>query len=218
MVPRSDDAPAGRHECPSPGSHTLKRSGWLQLKYGLDPLIAIGLLMILLPVLAVCAVWIRLTSRGSIFVTEWQVGEGGRRFVIHRFRMRDAGTHRGQGAHAKRLSFRAQIDSCLRRFHVEKLPQLVNVIRGDMSLVGPRPRRPEEVERFSAMFRQFPRRLAVRPGITGLAQICLRRPQAEEDVRRELVCDLLYLRKLSLARDLSILFLTLGQVTRKDRD
>ena len=100
----------------------------------------------------------------------------------------------------------------LRRTHIDELPQLVNVLRGEMSLVGPRPERPQFVEELNRVVPEYDDRLLIKPGVTGLAQVHYRYDQSVADVKRKLRFDRLYVKRLCLALDARILFWTLAVV------
>jgi lipopolysaccharide/colanic/teichoic acid biosynthesis glycosyltransferase len=103
----------------------------------------------------------------------------------------------------------------LRKSHLDELPQVLNVLRGEMSLVGPRPERPIFVSEFNTSIRQYYRRLSIKPGITGLAQVRYKYDETMGDVRKKLAYDLLYIRKMCWYLDLTIIFLTIGKVLDK---
>lgn len=198
-------------------AHTLKQAGWLELKYSLDTILAIVMLIVCIPILAVCIVLVRLTSPGPVFFRQRRVGLHGRPFEILKLRTMRVDAEADTGpVWAKANDPRVTpVGRFLRMSHLDELPQLINVIRGDMSLVGPRPERPVFVDQFRRSFPQYEKRLAVRPGITGLAQVCYKYDETHEDVRKKLAYDLLYLNKMCMLLDLSIIFLTLGRITGK---
>ena len=198
-------------------SYHLRKAGWLELKYSLDALVAIAMFIICLPVLALCILAIKLTSRGPVFFKQRRVGENGQMFEILKLRTMHTDAEAATGpvwaqTDDPRIT---RVGRILRRTHLDELPQLINVIKGQMTLVGPRPERPVFVNYFRTRLRQYDKRLSVRPGITGLAQVCYKYDETHEDVRRKLAYDLLYLRKMCMLLDLSIIFLTLGRLTGK---
>ena len=204
-------------QAPSLSSHHLKKAGWLELKYSLDTLFAVLMFIILLPVLAIGAILVKLTSRGPVFFKQKRVGQDGRLFEILKLRTmyEDAEAHTGPVWAQDNDPRVTRFGRFLRKSHLDELPQLINVIKGEMSLVGPRPERPVFVSHFRRRFRQYEKRISVRPGITGLAQICYKYDETHEDVRKKLAYDLLYLRKMCMLLDMSILFLTFGRITGK---
>jgi sugar transferase (PEP-CTERM system associated) len=168
-------------------------------------------LVLTAPVLLLTAVAVRLDSPGPIFYRQQRVGLTGRLFTIWKFRSmcqgaEPAGVAQWAGENDVRIT---RVGRWLRKLRLDELPQLWNVLRGDMSLVGPRPERPEFVERLSEMSAFYPQRLVVRPGITGWAQI--RAPYAAtfEESLDKLSYDLYYVKNLSLALDASILMGTI---------
>jgi exopolysaccharide biosynthesis polyprenyl glycosylphosphotransferase len=183
-----------------------------------DRIVAGALLLLLAPVLLGLAVAVRVTSPGPALFRQRRVGRDGAEFTIYKFRTMIAGAeHRKIGLVSDRsgVLFKIRKDprvtplgAWLRRRSLDELPQLVNVLRGDMSLVGPRPPLPEEVARYGDDVR---RRLVVRPGMTGLWQVSGRSDLSwEESVR----LDLRYVENWSLMLDLQILWKTWSAVMR----
>jgi len=179
-----------------------------------------GLALVLLsPLLAIIAIAVRLQDRGPIFYRQVRVGFERRRFTIIKFRTMHVEAERDLGAiwsvpgdpRCTRLGF------YLRRLGVDELPQLWNVLRGDMSLVGPRPERPEFTREFRKEHTGYDIRHTVRPGITGYAQIHGWRgyTSLEERLRH----DIYYVRNWSLALDAYVLAMTLVRgVSEKTRN
>jgi len=187
------------------------RRGFLRLKPIVDVATSLVVFCLLSPVLLACAVAVRLTSRGPVLYTQSRVGRGGRLFRIYKFRTmrvdaeRQTGPVWAAGDHDPRLT---PIGGWLRRHHLDELPQLLNVVRGEMSLVGPRPERPFFVEQFVRELPEYMRRHDVRPGITGLACLRCRYDQNMRDVRRKLAFDLFYIRRMCWWLDIRILWRT----------
>ena len=189
-------------------------------KLAVDRLIALVALALAAPLLLVIALLVRLDSPGPVLYGQRRVGEGGRTFTMLKFRtmcsdadeMRGAleGRNDGNGTLFKlrRDPRVTRFGAVLRRSSLDELPQLVNVVRGEMSLVGPRPPLPREVERYES---DAVRRLRVRPGMTGLWQVSGRSDLSwVESVR----LDLWYVDNWSLALDAQILLRTAGAVVR----
>ncbi|MEN3536875.1 sugar transferase [Microbispora sp. ZYX-F-249] len=183
-----------------------------------DRLVAAAALVVLAPLLAVVAVAVRATSPGPALFRQRRVGRDGAEFTILKFRTmrRDAEARKVElVSDAEGVLFKVRRDprvtplgAALRRYSMDELPQLINVLRGDMSLVGPRPPLPEEVARYGDDVR---RRLVVRPGMTGLWQVNGRSDLSwEESVR----LDLRYVENWSLMLDLQILWKTWSAVAR----
>lgn len=165
-------------------------------------------LLLLSPVLLAVALAVKLSSPGPVFYVQERVGRGGRPFRLVKFRTMAVGADR----HGTRIHeadpLITPVGHWLRRFSLDELPQLCNILAGDMSLVGPRPALPRLVERLSPVER---RRLAVRPGLTGWAQVQGRNalPWAER-----IVLDIWYVDHWSLWLDLQILLRTVAVVLR----
>lgn len=161
----------------------------------LGRLFALLLLFFLLPVLCVLIVLIRLTSRGPAIYSQTRVGLNGRHFRIYKLRTMRVDAERDTGpVWAKPNDDRVTaLGKWLRKSHLDEIPQLWNVIRGDMCLIGPRPERPEIAEVLARHIPGYMDRHVVRPGITGLAQIHLPPDQDLDSVRRKLAYDLYYI-------------------------
>lgn len=177
---------------------------------GFDVVASVIVLLVMLPVMIVLAILIKLTSLGDILFKQDRVGKNGRIFTLYKFRsmIQDAERHTGPVLARPDDSRITPIGRFMRRTRLDELPQLFNVIRGDMSLVGPRPERPFFVRRHKALQGV---RLSVRPGITGLAQVrgCYHtRPE------HKLRYDYLYIRKRSLWLNLAIILRTIPVVIR----
>ena len=182
----------------------------------LDIVLGAILLIVALPILVLCGLIIRLTSKGPVLYTQLRVGKGGKPFRIYKLRTMYPHAEASSGAIWAGKNDSRIVPACrwMRRSHVDELPQLINVLKGDMSLVGPRPERPEILNALKQFCPDVDKRLTVRPGITGLAQI---RNGYDTDLRhfnRKLQFDLEYIRKRHWSLELSILFRTL----RKFRD
>ncbi|HEY3930524.1 MAG TPA: sugar transferase, partial [Candidatus Koribacter sp.] len=165
-----------------------------------DVVLATWLAVLLSPLMLAIALAVRLSSRGPIFFAQDRIGLRGRRFRMLKFRTMRAGVRRYARSPASSSDPRlTRIGSWLRRFSLDELPQLWNVVRGEMSLVGPRPEMPYIVRRYS---REERRRLEALPGITGLWQISHARACP---IHHNLQYDLEYIARRSLAFDLIIL-------------
>jgi len=179
------------------------------LKRSFDLIVAAVLLLLLLPVMIIVAILVKLTSPGPVLFSQRRVGLHGRTFMIHKFRTMHAEATNVSDqvwttpGDARRTAF----GSFLREFNLDELPQLWNVIRGDMSLVGPRPERPYFVDKFSEEIEEYNVRHFLRSGITGWAQVNGWR--GDTSITRRVECDLYYLKNWSFGLDLKILWLTL---------
>ena len=193
------------------------RTRFILVKDALDRLLALCGLLILLPLLALLAALIKLSSPGPVFFIQQRVGRRGSRFGIIKLRTMVADAERATGPiWAQQNDPRiTPLGRFLRATHFDEVPQLINVIRGEMSLVGPRPERPVFVEQFLREIPNYGARLRVKPGITGLAQVYHHYDATVRDVKRKLAFDLLYIKRMCLMVDIAILFLTLRRVTGK---
>ncbi len=185
-------------------------TGWPRvLKRFLDLSCAALGLLLLSPVLALIAFAVKLSSPGPILYGQERMGLDGRRFLMYKFRTMLAGAEDDLGPvwAAPDDARRTWVGRFLRRLSLDELPQLWNVITGEMSLVGPRPERPYFVEQFKARVPQYMLRHKVKSGMTGWAQINGWRGQSS--IERRIEYDLYYIENWSLALDLKILILTL---------
>lgn len=166
------------------------------------------------PVIVACALAIWLEDRGPIVYRQTRVGQDGAPFRMLKFRsMRvDAeadGTPRWADANDARVT---RVGRFIRRMRIDELPQLLNVLRGEMSLIGPRPERPAFVDTLSRELPNYAIRHRVRPGITGLAQVRYRYAASIDDAARKLEYDIEYVANRSAWLDLRILVATVGVV------
>jgi exopolysaccharide biosynthesis polyprenyl glycosylphosphotransferase len=181
------------------------------LKRGFDIACSLGGLVVLSPLLAAIALWVRLDSPGPVFYGQERVGFNGRRFHMWKFRsMRLDAEAGGAGWTRPGDERRTGAGAVLRRLSLDELPQLWNVLRGEMSLVGPRPERPMYVEQFRSSIPRYMLRHHMKAGITGWAQVNGLRGDTPLDQRIEY--DLYYIRNWSLAFDVQIILRTLGRV------
>jgi len=171
-------------------------------------------LVVLLPLLAFCALLIKLSSRGPVLFAQVRVGKGAKLFRMYKLRTMYADAEKRTGA-----VWASQKDPrivpmlrWMRRSHVDELPQLVNVLRGEMSLVGPRPERPEILEQLERVFPSVRQRLSVRPGITGLAQVRNGYDKDVQSFRRKLEADLEYIAHRNWSTEIRIMAATLGKL------
>jgi sugar transferase (PEP-CTERM system associated) len=182
-------------------------------------LVASGMgLVVTLPLMAAIALAIRLTSSGPVMYHQRRVGRLGRIFTVHKFRtMRtDAEATTGPVWASKEGDARVTpIGRWLRRMRLDELPQFWNVLKGEMSLVGPRPERPEFVEDLTRAIPYYGQRHVVRPGVTGWAQVRYTYGASTEDALQKLQYDLYYIKNSSLALDLFIIFDTIKTVIRR---
>ncbi len=171
---------------------------------------AATMLVVLAPVMLLVALAVRLTSSGPVLYHQRRVGQYGRVFTIRKFRsMRSDAEARTGAVWARPGDDRiTPIGRFLRRTRLDELPQLWNVLRGDMSLIGPRPERPEFVEKLTQAIPFYGERHLIRPGLTGWAQVRYTYGASVEDAMEKLQYDLFYLKNTSLALDVVIAFET----------
>jgi exopolysaccharide biosynthesis polyprenyl glycosylphosphotransferase len=179
-----------------------------------DLIVACALILFTLPLMAIVAVAIKCESRGPIFYRQERIGLRGARFMVMKFRSMVQNAEAGgrpvwAAQHDARVT---SVGNIIRRFRIDELPQLFNVLSGEMSMIGPRPERPYFVEQLSALIPGFDHRHAVKPGITGWAQVNYPYGASVEDARNKLAYDLYYTKNRSLGLDLRILLATVRVV------
>ena len=176
-------------------------------------------LPIALPLMGLAAIAIKLTSPGPVFYKQRRVGKDGHPFAIMKLRTmkHDAEKETGAVWASKNDPRVTPVGRVLRQTRLDELPQLFNVLRGDMSLLGPRPERLRFVEEFKQIMPMYDLRHSVRPGITGWAQVNQGYDTCTEDVFRKLRYDLYYIRNMSLSLDLRIILRTILIMLRKWR-
>lgn len=184
-----------------------------KIKRLMDLILGLGLLAVLWPFMILTALAVRLESRGAAIYSQIRTGKGGSPFVIFKFRsMRnDAEKAGAQWAQAQDPRI-TKVGNFIRKTRLDEFPQLFNVLRGDMSFVGPRPERPEFNESLAKEIPYYQLRHLVRPGITGWAQIMYPYGASAEDALRKLEFDLYYIKNYSLWLDVKILLKTVRTV------
>lgn len=213
-----------------PADHPHRREGARRI---LNVAVAAIGLVLAAPVMLVIAALIKLTSRGPVFYKQERVGLdlrakaggnfrrkqdlGGRPFTIYKFRtMRPAKPGEANQVWATQTDPRiTKLGAFLRKTRLDELPQLINVLRGEMNMVGPRPEQPKIFGELRNEVASYAVRQQVRPGITGLAQITLHYDTCIDDVRKKVAADLEYIQKQSLLEDLRIMALTAPAVLLK---
>jgi lipopolysaccharide/colanic/teichoic acid biosynthesis glycosyltransferase len=183
-------------------------------KRGVDITGSSILLFMLAPAFLAVAIAIKLTSPGPVFFRQNRLTQGGRIFTLIKFRSMSVDAESSTGAtFAQKSDPRVTpVGTFLRRTRLDELPQLINVLRGDMSLIGPRPERPEIADQLSKRISRFPVRLRAKAGLTGLAQVIQGYPNDVDGYRRKLSLDILYIRQQSLLLDAWIALKTIGVV------
>ena len=180
-----------------------------------DVLVALVILFLASPILLLATLAVTLTSRGPVFYSQTRVGRGGKPFTIYKIRSMYHDCEKVSGvvwSAGKADSRVMPIGRFLRRTHLDELPQLLIVLRGDMSMVGPRPERPEFVPSLELAILHYRERLLVLPGVTGLAQINLGADTDLGSVERKLAMDLYFIKYLSFWFDMKVLIGTFFHV------
>jgi exopolysaccharide biosynthesis polyprenyl glycosylphosphotransferase len=169
------------------------------------------------PLMLLTAALVKISSPGPVLYHQTRVGADGRLFTVHKFRSMVANAEAGTGAvWAKQNDARVtQLGRFMRRSRLDELPQLWNVLTGEMSMVGPRPERPEFVDSLTRQIPFYGQRHIVRPGLTGWAQVRYTYGASVEDAMQKLQYDLFYIKNLSFALDLFVLFSTLKTVIQR---
>lgn len=205
---------SGRALSGSARRESASRSAWRRwyppCRAALDFAAALVLLILSAPVVLLAMALVRLTSRGPAIYSQTRLGKGGRLYTIYKLRSMYQNCERKSGPCWSRPGDPrvTPVGRGLRLTHIDELPQLWNVLRGDMSLIGPRPERPEIAKQLERDVPRYSQRLRVRPGITGFAQVQLPADSDIPGVRRKVAFDLHYIETMSLWLDLRILVCT----------
>ena len=207
---------------PEPSSLLLFGSGLLSMiitfarrtydlaKRTLDILTSTIALIMLSPFCLLVAILIKLTSKGPILYSQIRSGKHGEPFEIYKFRTMKVDAEKDSGpvwaqANDSRIT---PIGNFLRKSRIDEIPQFINVLQGHMSVIGPRPERPIFIEKLKEDISDYSKRLAVKPGITGLAQVYHRYDESIVDVRKKVKYDILYIKKMCFITDIGIIFRT----------
>jgi exopolysaccharide biosynthesis polyprenyl glycosylphosphotransferase len=186
-----------------------------QLKRVADVILASLLLIMTTPLILLSGLLIWLEDRGPMVYQQKRSGWLGRSFTVFKLRSMRVAAADAQPSWTIPGDHRiTRIGGCLRRLRLDELPQLINVLRGDMSLIGPRPERPELEEELEARIPHYRKRHWMRPGLSGWAQVCAPYASSVEDVELKLSYDLYYLKNFSIWLDLLILFRTIKTVLK----
>jgi lipopolysaccharide/colanic/teichoic acid biosynthesis glycosyltransferase len=180
----------------------------------LDVITSLALLLLTLPLMMLVSIVIVVDSPGPIFYHQIRVGLHGRQFVLFKFRSMvvDAEGTSGPCWAQQRDSRVTRIGKFLRSTRIDELPQLANVLRGDMSMVGPRPERPHFADQLVSVIQGYQERVVVKPGLTGWAQVNYPYGASVQDARMKLSYDLYYIKNRSLLFNVRILFTTIPVV------
>ncbi|HKW94405.1 MAG TPA: TIGR03013 family XrtA/PEP-CTERM system glycosyltransferase [Methylomirabilota bacterium] len=184
------------------------------IKRTFDLVVSLAGILLSLPLMILVAVAIKLESPGSILYRQPRLGQNGCVFILNKFRSmrQDAEKDSGPVWSSQRDPRITRVGSVLRRTRLDELPQLFNVLVGHMSFIGPRPERPEFVAELQKQIPYYMERLAVKPGVTGWAQVRYQYGSSVEDAMEKLQYDLYYIKNLSLFLDLLIVLNTLQVV------
>ena len=181
------------------------------LERGFDVVASVALLLVALPLMLLTALAIKLEDgpRAAIFYRQVRVGQYGRPFKLLKFRSMRADAERDGAQWAQKNDSRVtRVGSFIRLTRIDELPQILNVLRGEMSFVGPRPERPEFVDQLNERIPYYRERHTIKPGITGWAQLCYPYGSSEQDATEKLQYDLFYVKNHSLLFYLAILVQT----------
>jgi len=195
---------------PDAAQSRLEGTWYGACKMALEWVFAAVLLVAAAPVIIVAGILTRLTSRGPMFYSQIRVGRNGKLFTIYKIRTMVNNCEKQSGAKwatadDPRITW---LGKALRKTHLDELPQLINVLRCDMGLVGPRPERPEFMPALERAVPHYRDRLLVRPGVTGLAQVQLPADTDMESVRRKLAYDLYYITHTGFWLDVRLILCT----------
>jgi exopolysaccharide biosynthesis polyprenyl glycosylphosphotransferase len=195
-------------------SEGFRKDFFLMLSKRVVDLAVAAIIMVLLsPLFLIIALAIFIESGAPVLFRQHRVGLNARTFEILKFRSMRHDAEPAEAVWASRDDVRiTKVGKILRRYRLDEFPQLVNVLRGDMSLVGPRPERPEFVEMLGKQIPFYHERHTLRPGLTGWAQIRYQYGSSVGDAKTKLEYELFYIKHLSLFRDLTIIFRTIQVV------
>lgn len=191
--------------------HSPRRYYGLMLKHVFDKLIAIAALICLSPLLVLVSLLIKLDSKGPIIFKQNRNGLNNHTFKVWKFRTMRVMENGSDVKQAKKHDVRVtRIGNFLRKASIDELPQLINVLLGDMAIVGPRPHPVTLNDRFRPLIENYDQRCAMKPGLTGLAQIHGHRGPTEtvEQMRNRIECDIQYIENWSLWSDAKIILAT----------
>jgi sugar transferase (PEP-CTERM system associated) len=186
----------------------------LATKRIIDVIVSFVGLVLSAPLILFTAIAIKLESRGPVFYRQERVGQSDQRFVLYKFRSmaEDAEADRGPVWASERDPRVTRVGAIIRKIRIDEIPQMINVLKGEMSFVGPRPERPYFVDRLKQNIPYYDLRHTVKPGITGWAQISYPYGDSEQDAVEKLQYDLYYIKHMSPIFDLQIIFESLKVV------
>ena len=197
----------------SAGFHLLSNRIGLKIKRLGDIVLAALVLCLVSPVMLLTAIAIKLDSPGPVFYSQFRTGQNMKPFRVYKFRsMYQDAEKRGVQWASERDPRITKVGNFIRLVRIDELPQLWNVLRGDMSMIGPRPERPEFDEKLANEIPHYAVRYIVKPGITGWAQVIYPYGASVEDAYEKLSYDLYYIKNYSFWLDIAIVFKTLRVV------
>lgn len=189
------------------------RGSLRRLKRVLDVMISGLMLLFTLPIMLIAAVIVRLESPGPIIYTQKRVGLREKEFTVYKFRSMRADAEKNGAVWAAQNDSRVtRSGKIMRKTRIDELPQLWNVLKGDMSFIGPRPERMAFVQELKKTIPYYGLRHTVKPGLTGWAQVCYPYGASEDDARHKLEYDLYYIKNMSILLDIRIILKTMGVV------
>lgn len=197
----------------SDGFSLNTRGSLRRLKRAFDVMLSLGLLTVTLPISLLAALIVRLESPGPVIYRQDRVGLHEKEFTVYKFRSMRQDAEKNGAVWADKNDARVtRFGKFMRKTRIDELPQLWNVLKGDMSFIGPRPERMTFVKELKKTIPYYGMRHTVKPGLTGWAQVSYPYGASVEDARRKLEYDLYYIKNLSLLLDIRILFKTMGVV------
>ncbi len=185
-------------------------------KRSIDMFSSLLILMLSTPLIAIISFLIRVSSNGPVFYKQKRVGKDGKIFTLYKFRtmVHEAEDETGPIWAEKNDNRVIPIGRILRKTRLDEIPQFLNILKGEMSIVGPRPERPFFVGKLKRRFPDYMERLKVKPGLTGLAQVDHKYDTLLKDVKKKLEYDLIYINNISLLLDFKVLFKTIPVVLK----
>ncbi len=188
----------------------INKKQYLSIKRIFDICIALFLFIITSPLLILSALLIYFESDGSIIYAQKRVGLNGKIFTLYKFRSMYQGAEKNGAVWARVDDERiTKYGKYMRKLRIDELPQLWNILKNDMSFIGPRPERVEFVQKLEKNIENYTLRHTIKPGLSGLAQVYYPYAASEEDARKKLEYDLDYIKNMSISLDLKILFRTI---------
>ena len=194
----------------------MKTWEWIVKRF-IDIILSLVVLILFLPIWLVIAIAIKIDSKGPILYSQIRSGKNKKEFKIYKFRSMVADAEKYNGAQwaSKEDPRITKVGNFLRKSGLDEIPQFLNVLMGDMSIVGPRPERPVFIKKLEKQVKFYTRRLLVKPGITGWAQMKYKYDESIEDVKEKVKDDLYYIRNMSITLDLKIIVQTALTVFQK---